>query len=240
MNIIISGYGRMGKEIEKAALEIGHSIVAKIDNSSDWEKLKDKKVDADVVIDFSFPDVAIDNIKRCFTLGIPIVTGTTGWYDKLGDVKDTCLQENGTIFYAPNFSIGVNLFFRVNNKLAKIMSSFESYRVSIKEIHHIHKLDAPSGTAIKVAEDIIENHKGLEKWVNRPESGTGVMPVESIREGDTAGTHIVKYESSSDLIELKHEAKNRSGFVKGAVIAAEWVKDKQGIFTMDDLLNEML
>lgn len=240
MNIIISGYGRMGREVEKAAIKSGHTIVAKIDTAGDW-KLPGKFFDTtDTVIDFSFPDVVIENIERCFDLGIPVITGTTGWYDWLNDVAEHCNNKNGTLFYAPNFSIGVSLFLNINKKLVSMMSSFSDYRVLLKEIHHIHKLDAPSGTAIKTADDIIKNHPNLEKWVNRPEFGSGILPVISEREGEVPGIHIVKYESEADLIELKHEAKNRSGFAKGAVLAAEWVMGKKGVFTMDDLLKDML
>lgn len=239
MNIILSGYGRMGKEIEKIALSKGHSIVARIDTVEDWDSVLQKVTSADVVIDFSQPEVAVQNIKRCIDYNIPIVTGTTGWYDAIDEIYEYCGENNGTLFYAPNFSIGVNLFFLINQKMAKLMSSFEEYEASMKEIHHVHKLDAPSGTAIKAAEGLLENHSGYKQWVNRPEFGSGILPIVSERTGEVPGTHVVKYESDADMIELKHEAKNRSGFASGAVLAAEWVFKKQGIFTMEDLLKSI-
>ena len=240
MKIIISGYGRMGKEVEKAAIEKDHSIVFTIDDKSGWERLINDKVNADVVIDFSQPDIAVENMLRCFEIGIPIVTGTTGWYDQLVKVSENCNAKEGSLFYAPNFSMGVNLFLMINTKLASTMSSFEGYKVSVKEIHHIHKLDAPSGTAKKIANDIIENHQFLEEWVSRPDVGTGLLPVVSERKGEVPGTHIVRYESEADLIELKHEAKNRSGFANGAITAAAWLIGRQGVFTMNDMLHSLL
>ena len=240
MKIIISGYGRMGKEIEKVALNEGHLIVDRIDNVNDWARIERNQVVADAVIDFSQPVVAVENILRCFEMGIPIVTGTTGWYDQLEEVSELCKQQNGALFYAPNFSIGVNLFFLINKKLAKRMSSFGEYKVSMKEMHHIHKLDAPSGTAIKVAEDIIAEHNLIEKWSKSDESESGILPIVSERKGEIPGTHIVTYSSDADVIELKHEAKNRSGFAVGAVKAAEWLAAKKGIFNMDDFLKSIL
>ncbi len=229
----------MGKEVEKAAIAEGHFIALKIDDKKGWENLRNDHPYADVIIDFSQPEIAIDNILNAFELGIPIVTGTTGWFDKLDEVAELCHKKEGSLFYAPNFSIGVNLFFFVNAKLASAMSSFNDYRVSVKEIHHIHKLDAPSGTAIKIAEDIIKNHPHLREWINRPDFGAGLLPVVSEREGEAPGTHVVSYESEADFIELKHEAKNRSGFAKGAIAAAKWLIGKTGVFTMDDLLKSL-
>lgn len=230
----------MGKEVEKSAIEKGHTVLGKVDKTEEWKYLKDEIDKADVVIDFSLPESAVDIFSNCFDLGVPVVTGTTGWYDRFEEVNNLCKSHNGTIFYAPNFSIGVNLFFLLNQKLAKTMSAFDDYKVRIEEIHHIHKIDAPSGTAIKLAEDLIDKHGSLEKWINRPEFGAGILPVLSERKGEVPGTHLVKYESEADMIEIKHEAKNRSGFAKGAVSAAEWVFGKKGIFTMDDMLNDLL
>ena len=240
MRIIISGYGRMGKEVEKVAIHRKHDIVEIIDDIAGWELFDKKKTKADVVIDFSEPDAAVDIIGRCIYENLPIVTGTTGWYDQLDVLSESCAENNGTLFYAPNFSMGVNLFYIVNTFLAKTMSAFDAYEVSMKEIHHIHKLDSPSGTAIKTAEDIISKHKGFNKWVNRPESGAGILPIESERIDEVPGTHIVTYSSESDSLELKHEAKNRSGFALGAANAAEWVVDKKGVFTMDELIKSLL
>ena len=240
MRIIISGYGRMGKEIEKVAIHKEHDIVGIIDDIAGWALFDQEKIKADVVIDFSEPNAVVDIIDRCFNENLPIVTGTTGWYDQLDTLSENCAKYNGTLFYAPNFSLGVNLFYIVNTFLAKTMSAFDTYKVSMKEIHHIHKLDSPSGTAIKAAEDIISKYKGLDRWINRPEFGAGILPIESERIDEVPGTHIVTYSSESDNIELKHEAKNRSGFALGAVNAAEWVVDKKGIFTMDELIKSLL
>lgn len=237
MNIAISGYGRMGKEVEKIALQRNHQIIAKIDTEEAWNEISESSDEIDVVIDFSLPKSAIDNIKRCFELGIPIVTGTTGWYDKLGAIKGQCKNDDATLFYAPNFSIGVNLFFKANKVLAKLMSQFDNYQVSLEETHHIHKLDAPSGTAIKAAEDIITSNNKLSEWVLGETDKNGALPIESIREGEVPGTHLVVYDSDADKLVLKHEAKNRSGFALGAVLAAEYVNNKKGVFTMDDLLE---
>ena len=237
MKIVISGYGKMGKEVDKTASLRHHIIVAKPDRNDDWNKFKIKIENADVVIDFSMPAVAVDNIYRCFNLGLPIVTGTTGWYGRMNEVKKVCAEKNAALFYAPNFSIGVNLFFRVNEQLAHIMAGVEGYRMHIEETHHIHKLDAPSGTAVRVAEGIINNNDNLKKWVNCQSDKPDELPVISFREGEVPGTHAVIYESDADLITLKHEAKNRSGFALGAVLAAEFLVDKKGVFTMGDLLK---
>lgn len=237
MKIIISGYGRMGKEVEKVALSRDHKVIAKADNHSDWDKLDKNNIRNAVVIDFSFPDAAVENMVRCFKLGVPVVTGTTGWYDQFGEVKDQLNHYDGTLFYAPNFSIGVNLFFKANRQLARLMSGRESYKVSMREIHHIHKLDAPSGTALKAAKDIIEINDRLTGWVNQKEDIGDKLPIASIREGEVPGIHEVIYDSDADRLVLRHEAKNRSGFARGAVLAAEFVLGKKGIFTMDDLLE---
>jgi len=227
----------MGKEVERVALKRGHLIVAKVDNKSDWEKLELNDFRNTVVIDFSMPDVAVENMIRCFKLKLPVVTGTTGWYDHLDEIKEHLDHYNGTLFYAPNFSIGVNLFFKANNDLAKLMSGKENYKVSMKEIHHVHKLDAPSGTALRAAKDIIKLSKKLTGWINQEEDRRDKLPIISLREGEVPGTHEVIYESEADSIVLKHEAKNRSGFAYGAVLAAEFIIDKKGIFTMDDMLK---
>ncbi len=240
MKIIISGYGRMGREVEKAAGQMGHEIAAIIDTKEDWDDMDRENPDADVVIDFSQPDAVTNILERCFHRQLPVVTGTTGWYDELPRMKEICHASDGTLFYAPNFSLGVNLFYLANRFLAKTMSAFENYNVLISETHHVHKLDAPSGTAIKTAEDIVGLHAKYHTWVKGDESGWGKLPVISYRKDEVPGTHTVTYTSDADLIELKHEAKNRSGFVAGAIQAAEWVRDKRGIFTMDDLIKSML
>jgi len=237
MNIVISGYGKMGKEVEKVALTRKHTIIAKIDTLEDWEKYSGRIASAGVVIDFSMPGVVVDNIYRCFDLGLPIVTGTTGWYGRLDEVREVCEEKDGALFYAPNFSIGVNLFFKVNEFLAGLMARAEGYRARIEETHHIHKLDAPSGTAIKAAEGIIRNNKKIKNRVDHETEKPDDLPVISFREGEVPGTHVVVWDSDADRITLKHEAKNRSGFALGAVLAAEFLMGKKGVFTMGDMLR---
>jgi 4-hydroxy-tetrahydrodipicolinate reductase len=240
MKIIISGYGRMGHEVEKAAKNLGHEISFKIDDTRGWHQLQKESISGDVIIDFSLPAIAVDNIMKSFELGLPIVTGTTGWYDKLDEITAACEKCSGSLLYAPNFSIGVNLFFDLNKKLAAVMSAFEEYRVSLKEIHHVHKLDAPSGTALKLAKDMIEVYPKIKSWSGHKTRDKDVLPVISERTGEVPGTHMVKYDSEADMIEIKHEAKNRSGFARGAVMAASWLNGKKGVFTMDDMLKSLL
>ncbi len=237
MNVIISGYGRMGKTVETVCHERGHTVIAVLDDPGDWEKAK---VPSDgVVIDFSLPEEAVNNIMRCFRRGWPVVSGTTGWYDRLPAVEKACAELNGTLFYAPNFSLGVNILFYVNKMLAAVMSKVEGYRVSINETHHIHKLDAPSGTAIRLAQDILAQYPNRKSWENRPVNDPDILPVLSFRQGEVPGTHEIIYDADADRLTLKHEAKSRKGFALGAVLAAEFVKDKKGVFTMDDLLKTL-
>jgi 4-hydroxy-tetrahydrodipicolinate reductase len=239
MKIVISGYGKMGKEVEAIAIKRGHQIIAKIDQPDEWEQLKAVWPTADVVIDFSQPEVVVDNLKRCFQAGVPIVTGTTGWYGQMEEVVHNCKAQKATLFYAPNFSIGVNIFFRANRQLAKLMAGTEGYSVQIDETHHIHKLDAPSGTAIQIAEGIISQNPSIKQWVNKVSDLPSALSILSKREGEVTGTHEVIYDSEVDVITLKHEARNRSGFALGAVLAAEFVQGKQGVFTMNDLLEKI-
>ena len=236
LNIVISGYGKMGKEIEKMALKKGHSIAAKLDNTDDWNSFIASKPNADVVIDFSMPTVALDVFSRCFKLGIPLVSGTTGWYGQKEEVFKLCRQKKSTFFFAPNFSIGVNVFFYVNKKLASIMNHIGGYDVSMTETHHVHKLDAPSGTAIQAAKDIATQVDSLTGWVSDSHQKNKI-PINSIRRGEVTGAHEVLWKSEVDEILLKHEAKNRRGFALGAVLAAEFIQGKSGIFTMNDMLN---
>ncbi len=238
MHIIISGYGRMGKAVEEVCRQRGHEIAAIIDNPSDWEKTTLPSQDT-VVIDFSMPGEAVNNILRCFRLGLPVVTGTTGWYNELEPVKKACTETHGTFFYAPNFSIGVNILFHINRLLAKIMTSVEGYRPSISETHHIHKMDAPSGTALRLAEDILHENPQLKKWKDTPGDDPHTLPVLSFREGEVPGIHEVVYDSEVDRLTLKHEAKSRKGFALGAVLAAEFIQEKKGIFTMHDYLKTL-
>ena len=232
MKIALLGYGKMGKTIERIALERGHSIVAIIDkDTSDTDFSK-----ADVAIDFSIPSEAFNNIKKSFDSNVPIVSGTTGWLEHYELAVKLCKEKDGAFIYASNFSLGVNLFFELNKKLASIISRIKEYDVSLEEIHHTQKLDAPSGTAITLAEGIIEN-SDKESWRLGVTESDKEIPIISKREGTVPGTHIVKYTSSVDEIEIKHTAKSRDGFALGAVIAAEWLVGKKGVYTMKDILG---
>lgn len=228
----------MGKTIEKIALDKGHSIVGKIDiqNRTDMDTLG--KADVDVVIEFSSPESAFENIKYCLKKGWPVVCGTTGWLDHRPEIEALCEQEGGAFFYASNYSIGVNLFFKLNRQLAKLMNG-QGYAASMTEIHHIHKLDAPSGTAITLAEGIMAETNQMKGWKLIPDTETDFLPIVAEREGEVPGTHIVRYDSNVDRIEISHTAHNRSGFASGAVVSAEWLVDKQGIFGMNDLLSNL-
>jgi len=237
MKLVISGYGRMGHEVEDIALDRNHEIVGIIDNENDWQNKIDDIKKADVIIDFSLPETALEVFKRCYNLSIPIVTGTTGWYDKMDFVKELFTNSETAFFYAPNFSIGVNVFFHANKKLANILNKIGGYKPSMTETHHIHKLDAPSGTAIKAAVDIIEEFNDIDTWTNDKSDSNNAMEVISFREGEVNGDHTVKYKSDVDEIEISHSAKSRKGFALGAVMAAEFVKDRKGFFTMSDLLE---
>lgn len=236
MKIALIGYGRMGKSIEKIALERKHSIVAKIDSPVDtqgWESAKN----ADVAIEFSLPQSAVKNISNCFSKKIPIVVGTTGWYNQFDAIQEECKKYNAALFHATNFSVGVNLFFELNKHLAKLMRTQEEYDLSIHEIHHIHKVDAPSGTAISLVEQILKENPRKKDWTNNYTSDQSLIGVTSSRVEEVPGTHTISYESDVDKIEIQHEAKSRKGFALGAVLAAEFLHGKTGIYTMADLLN---
>ena len=221
----------MGQAIEKIAIERGHEIVIR----KDVEPIEVDLNIADVAIDFSHPTAAYDNIKNCIDNRVPVVSGTTGWLDKYKEIVTYCEKKEGSFIYASNFSIGVNLFFNLNSQLAQLMKNIGEYEVSMEETHHIHKLDAPSGTAITLAEDIFV-HSGKNKWsIESP--GEDDIFINVKREGEVPGTHQVSYTSSIDSIEIKHTAFNRTGFALGAVVAAEWLKDKKGVFQMKDVLN---
>ncbi|MBL7882822.1 MAG: 4-hydroxy-tetrahydrodipicolinate reductase [Bacteroidia bacterium] len=237
MNIALIGYGKMGKEIEQIALSRGHQIVLKVDVNNANSYSADELKKADVAIEFSTPESAIKNIYKCFEANVPVVVGTTGWLEKLNEVKQQCEQQKQTLFYASNYSIGVNLFFQLNKQLAKLMNGYNEYNVSMEEIHHVHKLDAPSGTAISLANQIIENNAGKQKWVNNLSQNNTELGIISKRIDEVPGTHTVTYSSAVDEISITHIAHNRKGFALGAVIAAEWVKDKKGVFGMDELMN---
>lgn len=232
MNIALFGYGKMGKTIERIAIERGHSIVAKIDIDTTVYDLGE----ADVAIDFSVPTEAFNNINKCFEKNVPIISGTTGWLDNYNNAIENCKKYNGAFIYASNYSLGVNLFFELNSRLAEMMRSFNEYDISIEETHHTQKLDAPSGTAITLAEGIIAN-SDKENWNLDVTESEKTIPIVAKRIENVPGTHIVNYSSAVDEIEIKHTAKNRDGFALGAIIAAEWIKDKKGVFTMKDVLG---
>lgn len=232
MKIALLGYGRMGKAIEIVAVERGHDVVAKIDQDETYGNLSE----ADVAINFSVPDAAAENIKTALKINIPVVCGTTGWLDQLNEIEDFCKAKNSAFIYASNFSIGVNLFFKLNEVLAKLMSSHKSYEASMKEVHHIYKLDAPSGTAITLAQGIIDQ-SDYTQWSIHKDTIENMLPIEVDRTGEVPGTHTIKYESNIDSITIEHEAHSRKGFALGAVIAAEWIQDKNGVFSMNDVLS---
>ena len=237
MNIALIGYGQMGKEIEKIAISRGHKIVLTIDKNNIEDFNSNNLSNVDVAIEFTRPESSVNNYKKCFENNIPVVSGTTGWLDKLPEVIKYCENNNSAFFYASNFSLGVNIFFELNKKLAQMMSPFDDYSVKINEIHHTRKLDAPSGTAITLAEGIISNINKFDSWRNSEKTNSNELPVISFREGDVPGTHEIIYDSDIDTISIKHEAKNRKGFALGAVLVAEFLKGKRGIFGMSDLLK---
>ena len=236
MKIALIGYGKMGKEIEKIAVARGHEIVSKIDidNQQDFDSQAFKS--ADVAIEFTIPATAYNNYMRCFAANVPVVSGTTGWLDKIDEIKKAC-AEGKTFFWASNFSLGVNIFVAVNKFLAKIMNCYPDYDVSMEEVHHIHKLDAPSGTAITLAEDILNNIDRKSCWVKETGTSDCELPIHSVREGEVPGIHEIRYESAFDVISLKHDAKTRQGFALGAVLAAEFINGKTGYFGMEDILK---
>ena len=237
MKIALIGYGKMGKTIEQIALQRGHQIVSIIDinNTADFDSEAFRS--ADVAIEFTTPATALGNYMRCFEANVPVVSGTTGWLSHLDEVKAKCEQEGKTFFYASNFSVGVNIFFALNRYLAKIMNGFPAYDVRMTEVHHIHKLDAPSGTAITLAEGILENVERKERWTLETAEQPTDLPIHAIREGEVPGIHEIIYESEADTISIKHDAKSRAGFALGAVIAAEFTAGKKGFLGMNDLFH---
>jgi 4-hydroxy-tetrahydrodipicolinate reductase len=237
MKIALIGYGKMGKEIEKIAHERNHLISLIIDINNPKELTAENLKKAEVAIDFSVPETAYSNIMACFEAGIPVVSGTTGWLDKFDEVTDFCKNNGKTFFYASNYSIGVNIFFAINKRLAELMNKFTEYNVEIEETHHIHKLDAPSGTAITIANDIINKLDRKTVWELDKSSNIQSIKIKAIREGEVPGIHIVNYDSPVDSIEIKHSAKSRKGFALGAVLAAEFICKKTGFFTMNNLMH---
>ncbi len=252
MNIALLGYGKMGKAIETLALQRGHTVVATIDNETEWSSKHELLRQADVAIEFSTPATAVGNIERCLAMGLPVVVGTTGWYDRLEAMTALCSERHGTLFVASNFSIGMNIMFEMNRRLAQLMNRYPDYAVSIEETHHIHKLDAPSGTAITLADDAAAQLGGKQGWqlahlaTHDPHSGTVTetayevdahhIPIASIRRDEVPGTHTVTYDSAVDTLAISHCAKSRQGLAWGALLAAEYVQGKKGCFTMRDLL----
>lgn len=231
MKIALLGYGKMGQVIERIALERGHEIVLKKDEFNTYEGLET----ANVAIDFSVPTAAVANISNCFNNNVPVVSGTTGWLEHYDEMVALCNEKKGGFISSSNFSLGVNIFFELNEHLARIMSKFNSYKVEMEEIHHTQKLDAPSGTAISLAKGVIENSSYSNWTLDEPKSTE--IHIEAKRIGTVPGTHTVTYNSGIDSIEIKHTAHNREGFALGAVMAAEWLAGKQGIFTMKDVLE---
>jgi 4-hydroxy-tetrahydrodipicolinate reductase len=239
MNIALIGYGKMGREIAAAALTRNHHISLAVDVDNRHELTPENLKKCDVAIEFTSPHTAAGNIRACLAAGVPVVCGSTGWIEQLEAVKRECEEQKGAFFYASNFSVGVNIFFRINKILASMMSATDGYRASMEEAHHTEKKDAPSGTAITLAEKIMSELKSLKKWVNETSGTESELPIVSVREPGVFGTHTVRYESDVDYITLSHVAKNRKGFALGAVLAAEFLKGKQGCYSMDDLMGNL-
>ena len=236
MKIALIGYGKMGRAIEEIAVQKSHEIVLKIDSSNRDDMITANLQKADVAIEFTSPHSAVQNIKKCLDAGVPVVSGSTGWLQHWNEVKQYCEDKNGALLYASNFSVGVNLFFEVNKYLSQLMQSYNDYDVMIEEIHHTQKRDAPSGTAITLAEQILHDAKQKKRWVNEEAKNKDELQIISRRTDLAPGTHVIKYISNIDDIEIKHTAHNRTGFAAGAVMAATFLQNKKGIYTMKDVL----
>lgn len=237
MKIALIGYGKMGQIIERIAVSRGHEIVARIDIDNQKDFNSDAFRSADVAIEFTAPKVAVENYKKAFEQGVRVVSGTTGWTERMPEIKELCEQKELAFFWTSNFSLGVNIFFALNNYLAKIMNGFENYDVSMTETHHIHKLDAPSGTAVTLADAIIKNIDRKTSWTLGKEQQAGQIGIEAVREGEVPGIHTIQYDSDVDTITITHSAKSREGFALGAVMAAEFTAGKKGMLTMGDMLQ---
>jgi len=237
MNIALVGYGKMGKAIEEIALQRGHKIVLKVDDENLADFTKENVAKADVAIEFTGPHSAYDNIRGIIEFGVPVVSGSTGWTDRIDEINRLCKERNGGFLYASNFSVGVNIFFELNKKLASLMRPHKEYSLSMVEIHHTQKKDAPSGTAISLAEQIMEQLPQKKKWVNHKSDREEELSIISKREDPAPGTHSIKYSSQIDDIEITHTAHNRKGFALGAVVGAEFIKNKKGLFTMKEVLG---
>ncbi|MFP4470752.1 MAG: 4-hydroxy-tetrahydrodipicolinate reductase [Bacteroidales bacterium] len=240
MKIAIIGYGKMGKTVENLAIEKGHTIVTIIDSPEDWNRKSGQLADADVAIDFSMPAVAVQNILTCFDANLPVVSGTTGWDVRLPEVREICKQKNQALFTASNFSIGVNIFFRLNRFLGEMMDKFPDYEIFIDETHHLQKLDAPSGTAKTLADNLIRIVGRKNHWKLNDDAGGDGIRIDAHREADVKGIHQITCDSEEDTIMIRHEAKSRQGFAAGALMAAAWLHGRKGFFTMDDLFDELL
>lgn len=237
MKIALIGYGKMGRAIEEIALTRGHEILYRIDIESSSALEKDTLGEADVAIEFTTPETAFDNIGKCFDAGVPVVCGTTGWLDRMDAIRKRCLEEGHAFLYASNFSIGVNIFFEINRRLATLMTSQPQYEVSMEEVHHTQKKDAPSGTALSLAEDILSALPRKTGWVNALTTDPSLVSIVSKRIDPAPGTHIIRYTSEEDDIEIRHTAHSRKGFAAGAVAAAEWLPGRQGVFSIRDVLG---
>ena len=237
MKIAIIGHGKMGKTIEKMATDQEHEVVLTIGNQNTGDFNQQNLIKADVAIEFSNPESAFSNIEKCLRWGVPVVSGTTGWLEKMDAIQQICTQTGGSFFYASNYSVGVNIFFAINRELAKMMNQQSQYQVAMEEIHHTQKLDAPSGTAITLAQGILQHINRKKSWVNEPSENSAELSIISKRIDEVPGTHAVYYESPIDSIEIKHTAHSRAGFASGAILAAEWLMGKKGYFGMKDLLG---
>jgi 4-hydroxy-tetrahydrodipicolinate reductase len=237
MNIALIGYGKMGKTIEGMGKKQGHNFPLIIDLENPGDLNREKLKGIHVAIEFTVPDSAPENVRACIELGVPVVSGTTGWNDRIGAMEALCHRKDGAFFHASNFSIGVNILFAMNRKLAGIMDRFPEYTPSIEEIHHIHKLDAPSGTALTLARDMIGEMDRIRDWSLERDRDASTLQIRAIREGEVKGKHRVSYESDLDILFLGHEAKSRDAFAAGALLAAGFLKDKKGVYTMEDLLR---
>jgi len=237
MLIALIGYGKMGRLIEEVAVQKGHKIILKINSSNKKDLHYENLAKADVAIEFTNPENAYENVKKCIELDTPVISGSTGWNEKLDEIKKYCKEKNGCFLHASNFSIGVNIFFEINKYLAQLMASQNEYDVSIKEIHHTQKKDVPSGTAVTLAEQVLSYNQRKKSWVNNITDDTSEIQIISERTDPAAGTHQAKYSSSIDDIEIIHTAHNRLGFAAGAVLAAEYIYNKKGVFSMKDVLS---
>ena len=239
LKIILLGYGKMGRAIERIAAEAGHEVVLHLNNDAQWKENEEVIQHADVAIEFSRPEAAFQNVVNCISAGIPVVCGTTGWTERLPEARQYCTEKKGAFFYASNFSIGVYIFMETNRRLAQLMGSRPQYNVGIEETHHIHKLDAPSGTAVTLAETVLPYLEHKKDWTLETDLAlpSDTLPIRSIRSGEVPGTHIITYQSAIDTIVLSHEAHSREGFAAGAVEAAQWIVGKQGCFGMEDMMR---